>query len=360
MKKTLAAIVLSLSAFGAHGAAAEDCGGIYTVQRGDSLSFIADRLYKNASLWRLILSQNIASIGEKPSNLRIGMKLELTCVDGLPVGLESGTMPGSNIPTAAKNPVPVPVVATPEARRLNILTANNFAPFVGKSLHKRGFLVDLVNTAMQAEELEEGHAIHWVDDRTAHMEPLLSNALLDAGFPWYKPNCEAFPGNASCLNYLFSEPLFETLRMVFTDASDPVDFENNAKIEGKTFCQVEGYDTAVLDAEGRNWLSEDKIELVYGETPTECLEMVLNQDADAVVLNEFTGRTTIKRMDVNDSIHVVPAPIQIDAFHMVVHKFHPEADKVMATINDGLEKIHDNGKYQAIVEDHMARIWADF
>lgn len=361
MNKILTASVLAMSAFGAHSAAAETCGGIYKVQRGDSLSLIADKMYKDASQWRFILSHNIGVIGSKPNSISVGLALELPCVDGLPDALEDGYEVGAAAPTpVAAKPAQAPVVQAPVARRLNLLTSNNFAPFVGKSLHNRGFLTDLVNAAMQAESPDQGYAINWVDDRTSHFEPLLSNALLDAGFPWYKPNCDADPSNYRCQNLLFSEPLFETLRMVFTDASDPVEFEDEAKVVGKTFCHVEGYDEAVFDADGRNWLKDEKIEVVYGETATDCFEMILDDEADAVVLNEFTGRTVIKNLDVGERVHVIPAPIEINAFHMIVHKFHPEADLILDTINSGLRLIHENGKYQTIVEDHLTRIWADF
>ena len=68
MKKLIAAAVLGVSVLWAHMGAAQTCGGIYRVQPGDSLSVIADRLYKNAGMWTAIHNRNIAAIGPLTSD----------------------------------------------------------------------------------------------------------------------------------------------------------------------------------------------------------------------------------------------------------------------------------------------------
>ena len=59
MKKRLMAALIGVSAFFATSAAADTCGGTYTVRSGDSLSLIADRLYKDVGKWSAIHSRNI-------------------------------------------------------------------------------------------------------------------------------------------------------------------------------------------------------------------------------------------------------------------------------------------------------------
>lgn len=359
MKKTIAVMALGVSALSAQSAAAETCGGTYTVQKGDSLSLIADKMYKDAGKWSVIHTRNIASIGPKPNAIRVGMKLDLTCIEGLPVGLEGGREVADTIPVAAK-PVQVAQGHAAVRHKINLLTGDDYHPFTGKDLHNGGFLTDLVNASMEASAPEQGFAIHWVNDWDAHFDPLLSNALLDAGFPWYKPNCEELTDNYRCENLLFSEPLFETLNLLFADASKPLTFEEDEDLFGKRMCNPKGYDTSLFDAQGRNWLRDGKVVIVEGASPKDCFEMVLGGEADGIVLNEFNGRSTIKDMGITDRIQVIPQPLSIDAFHLVVHKTHPEADQILDLINDGLTKIHDDGSYQAIVEDHLARIWAGF
>ena len=121
MKNILSAIVLGLSALGAHSATAETCGGVYTVQRGDSLSLIADRLYKDVGKWGVIHNLNIDTIGPSPSALRVGMKLEMACIDGLPTGLEGGREVAEATPVAAQ-PVEVAAGDVSVRHKINLLT----------------------------------------------------------------------------------------------------------------------------------------------------------------------------------------------------------------------------------------------
>lgn len=359
MKNYFAAAALGLSALWSQAAAAETCGGIYTVQRGDSLSVIADKLYKDAGKWSVIHNQNIAEIGPKPNDIRVGMRLEMACLNGLPVGLEGGRKLAEAAPVAAQ-PVQIQAGNAAVRHKINLLTGDDFQPFTGKELHNGGLLTDIVNAAMSEANPEQGFAIHWVDHWAAHFDPLLSNALLDVGFPWYKPNCEELPNNYRCQNLLFSDPLFETLTLMFADASRPVSFTKDEDLFGKAICRPKGYDTSIFNENGRNWLREEKISLVVGATPADCFELVLEGKADGAVLNEFTGRDKIKEMGINARIQVVPEPISIQSHHVVVHKSHPEAQQLLGLVNEGLRGIRDNGKYQSIIEDHLARVWAGF
>ena len=68
----------------------------------------------------------------------------------------------------------------------------------------------------------------------------------------------------------------------------------------------------------------------------------------------------MKENDLLDQFEVLPLPLSVLGIHVVVHKTHPQADEMLAMINTGLRNSRENGRYQAIIEDHMARIWAGF
>ncbi|MDJ0827188.1 MAG: transporter substrate-binding domain-containing protein [Rhodobacter sp.] len=359
MKHMLAAMAVGLSGLAAMPAAAETCGGTYTVRAGDSLSAIADTHYKNAGMWTAIHSANLDTIGPKPDRIAVGMTLSLACLDGLPVGLAGG-VPLSNVqPTAAKI-VQIQPGNAAVRKRINLLTGDDFAPFTAKAAHNGGLLTEVVQSAMTEAAPDKGFAIHWVDDWASHLEPLLSNALLDLGFPWYQPDCATTPENFRCQNFHFSDPMFELLILLFRDTARPFAFNLDTDIEGKTLCRPSGYFTFDLDQNGRRWLLDDKITLKQPRTVKDCFDMVLAGEADAVALNEFTGRAAIKEHGLADRITVVPQPLSVAGLHVVVHKSHPEAEDMLAMINDGLRGIRASGNYQNIIEDHMARIWAEF
>ena len=68
--------------------------------------------------------------------IRVGQRLNLPCINGLPTGLEGG------VSTAAQKPAPVPVeikqvkvaqMQSPRALRVNLLTADDYAPFTDRN-----------------------------------------------------------------------------------------------------------------------------------------------------------------------------------------------------------------------------------
>jgi polar amino acid transport system substrate-binding protein len=84
-------------------ASAQSCGGIYKIKGGDTLSGIADSQYKDARKWSAIFNVNREQIGDSPNKIRVGQRLNLPCINGLPTGLEGG------VSTAAPKLAPVPV-----------------------------------------------------------------------------------------------------------------------------------------------------------------------------------------------------------------------------------------------------------
>lgn len=362
MRNTIAGWLLASLMMLATPLAAQSCGGNYKVQSGESLSFIADRLYKNAGMWTTIHSTNLDKIGQNPNSIRAGMVLRLRCIDGLPTGLEGGRDMAELSSQAAKA---APLIVSPgnaaTRRKINVLTGSDFPPFTDKALPNGGMLAEVVQAAMEAAAPEQGFAIHWVDDWASHHEPLLSNALLDIGFPWFQPDCDSDPTTYRCANLDFSASMFEVLMLLFVDNSRPFAFNSDADIRGKTLCRPSGYSTYIFDQKGRNWLKDGIISLEVAASPAECFRLLSDGKVDAVVLNEFTGRKKVKELGLTDRVSVAQGkPISIDGHHMVVHKSHPQGAELLAVFEEGLRRIRENGAYQQIIDDHMTRIWAEF
>ena len=325
-------------------AEAQSCGGAYVVQLGDSLSAIADALYKDVGRWSSIYQSNSETIGDRPDRISVGMRLSMPCIDGLPVGLEGGVNVAEVVAAAA--PLTVPLGDASNAVQINLLTADDFAPFTDRGLPQGGLFTEIVQTTMKEVAPEKGFAIHWVNDWSSHHEPLLSNALLDLGFPWFRPDCENDPVQYRCENLVFSEPVFEVLSLMFVNTANPVAFINDADMDGKTLCRPAGYATYLFDQNGRNWLADGRITLEMPQTIDQCFQMLVAGDVDGVVLNEFTGRKKIKDLGLQGQVDVAAGlPIAIDALHVIAHKSHPEADELMAMINQGLTNIKASGDY---------------
>jgi polar amino acid transport system substrate-binding protein len=364
MKKRVFALAAALlTATTSLVSAQETCGGEYRVKSGDSLSLIADSMYKDVGHWTTIHSANFDKIGPNPNSIRVGMKLRLSCINGLPTGLKGGVPIVEAKAAAAAPAAPIKQVPGNAATRqkINILTGSDFAPFTDENLPNGGILADVVQHAMEAAAPEQGFAVHWVNDWGAHHEPLLSNALLDIGFPWFKPDCEADPTTYRCANLDFSDSMFEVLMLLFVSKDRAFGFAKDEDIYGKNLCRPEGYSTFMFDHKGRNWLMDGKITLTRAPSPGDCLEMLVDGEVDGVVLNEFTGREKISELGFKDKVQVaLGQPISIDGNHMVVHKSHPNGAELLEVFEEGLKTIKENGTYQRIIDEHMTRIWSEY
>lgn len=350
---TVGCALLGLSA----PAYAQSCGGTYVVAPGDSLSVIADRLYKDAGKWTAIHQANISAIGENPNAIGVGQDLAINCIGGLPTGLD-GAIPVAQ--AVATPPTPQPRRTSAQSK-ITLITGDDFAPFTDRSLENGGLLADVVNVAMQSAVGDDGYGIHWINDWSAHLAPMLTEDMADMSFPWARPDCEGDPEQARCVDFHFSDPMFEYLILFFVDKDRPVVFAQDADIEGRTLCRPAGYLTHMLDQNGRNWVRDNKVTLETPRTVADCFEMLVDGQVDAVVVNEFTGRAAVKELGMQDRVDVVQGrPVSITGLHVLISKDNPNADALLETVNSGLQRIQGSGQYQAIVNTHMSRIWADF
>lgn len=347
--------------------AAQTCGGTYTIQPGDSLSGIVDDLYKDIKLWTRVYQANSNTIGENPNRIRVGQKLNMPCIDGLPTGLEGGTETASAPRPTVVQSETITTATTAAATGANdvlnvrILTAGDYAPFTQKGILNDGMLTDVVQNAFAASDDVDSFKIHWVQDWSAHLDPLLTEAMLDVGFPWFRPDCEGDPTQYRCENFLFSDPMFEMLILLFTHKDRRLLFRTDNDMIGKTLCRPAGYFTHDFEKNGRNWVTEGKITLKQPATIKECFEMLQEGEVDAVALNEFTGRTAMKDLNLSDTVEIVQSrPLSIEGLHVLVHKTHPRAQEMLDAANAGLRNIKDNGTYQRIIDEHMTLIWEAF
>ena len=343
MRGVVFQIVLLLVAGLGAAAQAEPCGGAYTVQPGETLSTIAERHYGDASLWARIQSDNRDVIGDAPDAVRAGMTLWLPCVDGRPTDLKSTE-------TAAR----------PAAARgaLNVLTASGYAPFADRDMPEGGIFPALVEAALAETGQDGGYKIHWIEDRNAHLDPLLSNVLMDMGFPWPRPDCDAAGQRPECRLLLFSDPVFEVLSVLFVAADREIAFERPDDLAGLTLCRPSGFLVHDLDRPGQRLIGEGAVTLVQPPSAADCLAQVMEGKADAMAMDEFSGQATVRRAGLSGRIKALAdRPLSIETLHVVVPRAHPRAAELIGRINAGLREIRENGRFQSILDTHLTRYW---
>jgi polar amino acid transport system substrate-binding protein len=363
------------------------CGGEYTVRANESLSHIADRLYKNAGAWHIIHKSNRGRIGDDPSAIYAGMKLRLPCVDGLPdIAADARRKPA---PVAAVKPKPRKQVQRVTAQRpvarpadeptntvsrvaalpliaaspnvIRVVTGDDFRPFTDRGIQNGGMLTEVLHAAMDSAVGERAYETFWQRDWQVNLEPMVDSNAVEVAFPYAKPDCAGNPTNTLCQNYHFSEPMFEFLVQLFVDTKRPIAFLSDSDIEGRTLCRPAALPTHMLDEQGRNWLRDGKITLIQPALVSDCFFALVSGDVDAVVLNEFTGRETVRAMGLEDRVAALPTrPLAISGLHAIIPKRHPQADALLETVNTGLQSIREDGAYRDIVARHMKEIWGQF
>ncbi|MFW2542182.1 LysM peptidoglycan-binding domain-containing protein [Primorskyibacter sp. 2E107] len=372
MLKRVSALASALVAATTIGAAAQEtCGGVYTVQRGDSLSLIADKLYKDVGAWTAIYRNNIDVI-PSPDSIRVGQAYRMPCIDGLPTGLKGGTVIDSKQAAAPRiTPVAKPANAAAQlaARQrsaeeaaqgvdVRLLAGDDFRPFTNRLQMSSGMITDLVNRALVADDTTGQHKFYWINDRSTHLDPLLSDGMMDLAFPWKKPHCSDGDTGAICTDYVFSEPMFEMLVVLFTAKDRPVTFDGESDLAGMRVCSPLGFEAGGRQG-GSNYLTRQGARLQQPVTAEECFTRLMDGSTDAVAMNEFTGRVVLKDMGLARDVELMlRRPLAIEGLHVVAHKSNPRADELIAAFNAGLEKMRDSGEYLKVIDTHMSSIWA--
>jgi len=72
-------------------------------------------------------------------------------------------------------------------RRLEFLTADGYAPYTGRALTNGGLITHIVSDAMGLIKRQSrgrfDYAVSWINDWSAHLNPLLLTRSFDLGFP---------------------------------------------------------------------------------------------------------------------------------------------------------------------------------
>ena len=394
---------------------ASPCGGQHEITSGDSLSFLASLgpHYSDPSYWPILYQANKDRIGDNPDLIYPGTMLRIPCVDengdllpgqfdadGNPIeSMFDGTHDHASMMAAAQgqgsdstetddnhashdhgdttstattetaattqtstNTATITTVAKAAPATISnaaaaggsirLLTGDDYGISVDRSVSNGRVVAKLMDAALN-ENQDINHNITWINDWSAHLNPLLSAHSFDVGFPWLKPDCSANASDLRCSQFLFSDPIYEISMLLFVNAASPMAFNSDADVEGKKICRPSGYFTHDLDANGRNWLAENKIELKQPGSVQQCFRMLLQNQVDGVAVNEYTGRTIVKSMRIEDQVSVFDSnPISKESAYAVVHNQHPRAEELIAQINQSIKASKSSGSYQQVLDSN--------
>jgi polar amino acid transport system substrate-binding protein len=350
---------------------AQVCGTDYALKDGETLALVAARVYGNPNQWSIIFYANQDRLGSNASLIVPGLQLRLPCI-GRPLTQAEPQQPPKILPAASAPPEAAATgqpsfIISSMLKRLQFLTADGFSPFTARSLDGGGMLTQVVSAAMDLikNEAKErfDYNISWVNDWSAHLNPLLRSRAFDVGFPWSRPDCDGgskLERNSAlrCEQFFFSDPLYEVVTSLFVRSDSSIRGLRNEEIAGKTLCRAAGFSTHELDQGGRNWLKDGRVTLIRAPTIDECFRMLAAGTVDVVVEAELAGRTSLVTLGIAGKVRIVDHPVALTTFHVLVSKSHPHARTILYYLNSSLGKLRESGEYDRIIEQHLARFWA--
>jgi polar amino acid transport system substrate-binding protein len=346
-------------------ATAQTCGTEYRIKEGETLAQIAARVYGNPTQWTVIFYANQDRLGTNASLLVPGLAIALPCIGGASPPSspqqQNATAPAQQPPTVSTD---APIMISTMVRRVEFLTADGYPPFTGRSLEGGGMLTEVISSAMSLIKQEAkgrfDFGISWVNDWSAHLNPLLLTRAFDVGYPWARPDCDSAAAldatsQFRCRRFFFSDPLYEVTTSLFVRNGSPI--TTLQSVTGGTLCLPAGQATYELDQGGRNWVRDGKITLMRPPTVDECFRLLDNGTVEGVVSTEYSGRASIISLGLADRIRMLDQPVALTPLHIVISKSHPHARTILYYVNTSLAKLRDSGEYDMIIERHLDRFW---
>ncbi|MEM8653586.1 MAG: transporter substrate-binding domain-containing protein [Pseudomonadota bacterium] len=346
----LRSLALSVAATLGFGTAALACQPSLTVEQGDTLFSIAEEELGDLSLWSLIFYNNPALQSGGLLDLTVGTVLSIPC----PNAPAPAAQPAAQAPTVQPDPKPLQQEAEAE---IKLVTASNYAPFTDLDWPGQGMLTELVNAAFEATPNPLTYSIEWENDWSRHLFPMLDSKAFDMGFPWFKPDCDGNPSHERCANFHFSDPLVDLVILLFARSDDPLVFEADSDLHGKTLCRPAGYFTHDLDRADRRWLTDGLVTLKQPPTPDDCFAMLIAGEVDAVALNEFLGVQKMFEMGLTEQVAPLSRPVSVEGLHVLISKTHWRGTAHLYRFNAGLAKLKQSDRYNEIVSRHLALFW---
>lgn len=236
-----------------------------------------------------------------------------------------------------------------------LVTATNYAPFHDQSAEKGGMITEITDAALASVLDESQYRIDFINDWSAHIDPLLKDNAYDFGLSWFRPNCDVIDklsgdNRFRCESLVFSDPLFEQIIGYYARSDDPSLPVTHADLLGKTICRPAGYSTFMLEEYD---LIEPNVTMKKPDGPEDCFEMLDKGEADIVVIASTVADNTVAGMNMMDRFQELPQLAYIATLHAITSKDNPNRDANIAAINQGIRNVRESGNWFEIVQRHL-------
>ena len=312
------------------------CDVTYTAQQGDTPSRVAQLHYADPDRWTWVTGANPDLVQGQGDPFAQGDQVFIPCM------APNTDRQGATLVQEADVMLSAP---------------DGFAPLVSRTWPAQGMLNDLLATALSENVAPVVHAINWQDEGSGLDPKMLAARHLDMAVVLARPDCSNDPAPAACAAFHFSDPFVELPVLLFVRPDAGFTFQTHADLGGLRLCQPAVHATQGGDQNGTPWISDATIQLEAPSRPEACFQMLMEGQVDAVALNALSGSSTIAAMGLNRQIVALDRPLTRQALHIAVPKVHWRGTTLIYRLNSGLASLRASGRYDQILDRHMALLW---
>jgi polar amino acid transport system substrate-binding protein len=336
-----------MAAAGDAAAQSIDCGGTYSIQRGDTLRAIAQRAY-GVGDFQTIYQANVSVIGANPNLIEVGMRLSIPCRDGAPAAAAAAPEPAAPALDAG-------AFTRPAGAPARLLGVDGNAPFSGGDLPGGGLFTELLVQALARAGATAGE-VDFAPDWSAQAAALLPGGGYDVGFPWVRPNCAqaatlGAESRARCRSFDFSDPFFEVVLSFYTlDGSEYSAIRSHDEMLGARICRPDGMFVGDLEAEG---LVEPNVSLVSPPTAQDCFNALMIGEVNIVSTDALTAEQTLAAVPgATRRVRELDGLATLQTLHAAAPRGSAVGRGALAQLNEGLKRMRASGEWFAAVQKY--------
>lgn len=210
------------------------------------------------------------------------------------------------------------------------LVTGEYAPYSSKVLPEHGLSSRLINAILEEGNLGKSrlHFLSWPDGYRQ-----TADGKFDATFPY------AWNSERDKL-YLFSKPLHtETISWYSNKGNTPA---LRGEWHRMRVCLPQGWNTQLYDEIAGLF----HLRLTLASTLEECLLQLQRRKSDLMPLNEMVFNAASQQLFGNQhQLLALPYYQRQQTLHLIVPKSHPDATSLILMINQGIDKLQENGRY---------------
>jgi polar amino acid transport system substrate-binding protein len=217
--------------------------------------------------------------------------------------------------------------------------------------------------SLQEAFAKDGRTItaSWGKDRQGMIAAVFEANAAQFAVPWETPVCsgeETMGPNSAllCDRALLSDPLFQLLYVLFIRPDSNFDLASAEKAEGGVLCAPADHEMPELSDQQRQWIASKKLALTRPATIIDCLGMLERKEADALLVNEIEGRFTLARLGLTNTLRMAESPVATRGVHIAMAKDQPEAEVMLAKLNEAIAQLRKSGRYGEIVARHLVEL----